>query len=61
MVLVAVQASEFSLTVLACKWFKTSVQAKMALVASKIRENFSTVATLRRQKKKELLTSGIKI
>lgn len=48
MVLVAVQASEFSLTVLACKWFKTSVQAKMALVASKIRENFSAVATLKR-------------
>ena len=45
-VLVAVQAGEFSLAVLTCKGFKTSVKTKMTLVASKIRENFPTISTL---------------
>ena len=46
MVLVAVQASEFPLTVFTPERFETGVKAKMALVTSKIRKHFTAVSTL---------------
>lgn len=48
MVLVAVQTSEFPLTVFTPEWFKARVKTEMALMASKIRKHFITVSTLER-------------
>ena len=46
MVLVAVQTSKLPVTVLASEGLKASVKAKVTLVTSKIRENFTAVSTL---------------
>ena len=46
MVFVAVQTSEFPVTVFTSEGFKAGVKAKMALVTSKIGENFAAVSTL---------------